>query len=222
MAVQKNNAGNQDFTNNADGWDMTGGTTRRKLTVTGADMTMIGSGNNTYTFPAASATLWGDDRIKIVTLSSNSATSSTSMTVVTGLTTAIGAGTWHFKYIIRAQSATATVSLKFAVNHTGASETSFMYNLFFPSAGVTAATGVVDQVHNATTGNVWAYNATRTKNATLGPHTDVDTINADIMYIIEGFCILTNSGDLQLLQGSETATSTTVMAGSSLILFKLA
>jgi hypothetical protein len=55
----KNNAGNQDFTNNADGWDLTGGTTRRKLTLTGAGVTLTGSGTNTFTFPASTCTLAG-------------------------------------------------------------------------------------------------------------------------------------------------------------------
>lgn len=44
MATVKTNPSNQDFTNNSDGWDLTGGTTRRKLTVTGADVTITGSG----------------------------------------------------------------------------------------------------------------------------------------------------------------------------------
>ena len=57
MATVKQNSGNQDYTNNADGWDLSGGTTIRKLTHTGGDMTITGSGSNTYTFPAVTATL---------------------------------------------------------------------------------------------------------------------------------------------------------------------
>ena len=59
MATQ--NAINLKVTNNADGYDISGGTTARKLTVTGADITLTGSGTNTYTFPATSATLLATD-----------------------------------------------------------------------------------------------------------------------------------------------------------------
>ena len=53
------NSNNLKVTNNADGYDVSGGTTARKLTVTGADITLTGSGSNTMTFPSASATLVG-------------------------------------------------------------------------------------------------------------------------------------------------------------------
>lgn len=58
MATQ--NATNTTITNNADGFDMAGGSTARKLTVTGADITLTGSGSNTYTFPSETDTLLGD------------------------------------------------------------------------------------------------------------------------------------------------------------------
>ena len=57
--MAKNNSSNQDYTNNADGWDLSGGTTRRKLTLTGADVTVTGSGTNVYTMPSATDTLVG-------------------------------------------------------------------------------------------------------------------------------------------------------------------
>lgn len=48
----KNNSSNNDFTNNADGFDVSGGTTKRKLAVTGADITLTGSGTAVITLPA--------------------------------------------------------------------------------------------------------------------------------------------------------------------------
>lgn len=48
---------NLKITNNADGYDVAGGTTPRKATYTGADMIFTGAGTNVYTFPAATATL---------------------------------------------------------------------------------------------------------------------------------------------------------------------
>lgn len=55
MATQNSN--NTKITNNADGYDQAGGTTARKLTVTGADITLTGSGSSVYTFPTGTSTL---------------------------------------------------------------------------------------------------------------------------------------------------------------------
>src|SRR5687768_12693190 len=54
-----NNSVNLKVTNNADGFDFAGGTTARKLTTTGADITLTGSGTNVYTYPSATDTLVG-------------------------------------------------------------------------------------------------------------------------------------------------------------------
>ena len=65
--MAKNSAVNLDITNNADGFDISGGTTARKLTATGADITLTGSGSNVYTFPTASDTLVGRDSTDTLT-----------------------------------------------------------------------------------------------------------------------------------------------------------
>ena len=54
-----NNSNNNEFTNNADGFTLAGGTTKRELTLTGTDITLTGSGSNTYTYPSATDTLVG-------------------------------------------------------------------------------------------------------------------------------------------------------------------
>ena len=57
--MSKNSSVNLDITNNADGFDISGGTTARKATFTGADITLTGSGSNTMTFPSSAQTLVG-------------------------------------------------------------------------------------------------------------------------------------------------------------------
>lgn len=52
-----NNSSNNKFTNSTDGFILGGGTTERDLTVTGANITITGSGTNTYTFPASTSTI---------------------------------------------------------------------------------------------------------------------------------------------------------------------
>ena len=59
MATQ--NSINLKVTNNADGYDVSGGATPRKLTLTGADIILTGSGSNTYTFPSSTSTLLATD-----------------------------------------------------------------------------------------------------------------------------------------------------------------
>jgi cytoskeletal protein CcmA (bactofilin family) len=59
--MAKQSSVNLDITNNADGFDISGGTTSRKLTVTGGDVTLSGTGNATITFPTTSTTLAGLD-----------------------------------------------------------------------------------------------------------------------------------------------------------------
>lgn len=140
---------------------------------------------------------------------------------VSGMDVIVDAGTYVFEYYIRAQFADAGNSPKFAVNHTGTTIT-FCYDFFFPSAGVTASTGSIDQEANATTGQIWAFQATRTVNTLLGPETDVDTINADILFRITGLTIVTVTGTLELYQASEVAGNLiTIKAGTCLILTKV-
>lgn len=221
MPVQKNNSGNQDFTNNSDGWDLTGGTTRRKLTVTGSDITVTGSGTNTYTFPATSATLWGDDRIKITALASDQSNSTTTGTEVTGLTTTLDVGTYWIQVMIRYQSAATTTGVKFGVNHDGTS--TLMATLRWGTTGTTATTNAPTQ--NVTGGEIMEHQSTRTKSTTapnLGPSLSVDTANADMMCVIDVYLNVTASGNFELWHGSEVAAQSTVMAGTAFIIYKVA
>lgn len=154
-------------------------------------------------------------------LTSNATANSTATIATVMTTSSLPAGTYKYRYDIIAQSNTATTSLKFSVDATG-TVTRHLYHLFFPSQGVTAATGIVDQDINVTTGAVWAHLSTRTDNTTLGPTTDVDTINADVHYVIEGILVTSTSGNLLLGHASETTTSTQVMAGTMLTIQRLA
>lgn len=154
-------------------------------------------------------------------LTSNAATNSTATIATVMTTSSLPAGTYRYRYDIIAQSSAATTSLKFSVGFSG-TVTKTVYHLFFPSQGVTAATGIVDQDINVTTGAVWAHLSTRTDNTTLGPTTDVDTANANVHYVIEGVLVCSTSGNLLLGHASEGAVATTVQSGTMLQLIRVA
>ncbi|HZC32642.1 MAG TPA: hypothetical protein VE640_05070 [Candidatus Bathyarchaeia archaeon] len=152
-------------------------------------------------------------------LTADHAISSTTATKVTDLDATLVPGTYRFTYYMVIQSATTTVGLVFGVNFSG-TKTRFNAMLTWPDTGVTAALGAVDDAANAATGQVVAHAVTGTVSTTTGNlstgTTGVATANTDCFVKIEGVIIVSVTGDLQLYHGSETATSTTVMAGSSL------
>jgi hypothetical protein len=57
--MAKQSSVNLDITNNADGFDISGGTVLRKLSITGGDITVAGSGSATLTFPTTTTTIAG-------------------------------------------------------------------------------------------------------------------------------------------------------------------
>lgn len=193
------------------------GGTSKKATIdqiAGYKRTLISGNSGTANANAAPNETW-----QILT---SNATANATATIATVMTTStLPAGTYFYRYDIIAQSSAATTSLKFSVDATG-TVTKTVYHLFFPSQGVTAATGIVDQDINVTTGAVWAHLSTRTDNTTLGPTTDVDTLNANVHYVIEGVLVTSTSGNLLLGHASESAVSTQVMSGTMLRLTRMA
>ncbi len=155
---------------------------------------------------------------KTIALASNATTNSTTTGVeITNLrATNVPAGTYTFKYVIRYQSGATTTGVRFGVNHTGTAAV-FAANLGYGSLGSQAANQAASVFYEGS--------ATRTKSTTapnLGPSASVDSANADMLAIIEGFIIVTVAGNLALWHASEVAAASTVMAGSSLTLQRVA
>lgn len=100
-----NNSQNSQYANNADGFTLGGGTTSRSLTVTGGNVTVTGSGSNTYTMPAASDTLVG--RASTDTLT-NKSISGSNNTVSNLPTSALILGGSQADYIATSQTTTST------------------------------------------------------------------------------------------------------------------
>lgn len=149
-------------------------------------------------------------------LASGQSNNTVTPTAVTGLTVPVGIGTWKFQYLICYQSITATVGVRFSVNHTGTLSL-FVANQTYVDASATAAGGAADQdVVSATVVGGLAARAKST--AGWGTTVSVDTINAEMLMIIDGLMTVTVAGNIELWHGSETAAETSVRAGSSLFL----
>ena len=162
----------------------------------------------------------------VVRLGADYTNSTTTGTEVTGLQFAgLVAGTYHVKWVLLVQAALTTTSPKFGVNYTG-TVTQMSAHARFPSAGVTAATGQIEDVNNPTTGAIWAYSASTSKTTTapdLGPWTGVVAANTNCQIHIEALLVVSDTGDLELWAGSEVATSViTVVTGSSGMLTRTA
>jgi len=143
--------------------------------------------------------------------------------LVTGLSMNMPVGTWHFRYVLRYQTAATTTGIKFSVNHTG-TVAAFESVLSYVDAAATASTGAPSQAANASTAQVMGAYSARAKStaAGMGPTLSVDVANADMLAILEGHIIVTAGGNVELYFASEVAASNAVLkSGSGLILTRI-
>jgi hypothetical protein len=141
---------------------------------------------------------------------------------ITGLDLACGVGTWIFEYFVLYQSSTAATGIKFGCNHSG-TVSSFVYDGMVATADITTNTGLADQDVLLTTGatpSIWAARAKTTSAPMIT--SGVDTINSDMLLLVQGLAIVTVAGNLEFYHASETAVATTIKAGSVLRLTKMA
>jgi hypothetical protein len=158
--------------------------------------------------------------VKVVALGTDAtANSTTTLATVTGLSTTVAAGTYVFQYFIQYTSSATGTGVDFAINHTG-TVSSFVANWRYAGTGAAASTGAASQVASGATGNIHESFSIRALNTKMGPTVSVDAANSNMLAIIEGVIVVSASGTLEFRHNSETAASTVVKAGSSLILTK--
>lgn len=158
---------------------------------------------------------------RFVPLTADQSNSTITPTEVTGLSTVTGLGTFKFQYLVLYQSSITTTGVRYSVNHAG-TLTTFVANMQWADATAAAATATPDQDQVLSTGAVMAAFAARVKStAGWGTTLSVDTANADMLMIIDGMCVVTGDGELELWHGSETAAATTTKAGSHLVLTRV-
>lgn len=150
--------------------------------------------------------------------------SSATATEVTGLgPVTLEAGTYQFQFFLICSAVVASTSgIRLGLNFTGtAAQRAF--NLRYPGTGTAANTGIADDV-GAATGQLHESNP-QTAYSTTTPNmgnTGFATANGKVLMVVEGTVVVTASGDLELWHGSSGAVSTTVDAGSTLIVVRCA
>lgn len=156
-------------------------------------------------------------RLQGVLLASDQSNSTITPTEVTGLTIPLGVGVWVFEYYLIWQSAATTTGIRNSVDFTG-TVTAFPYNIRWVDNNAASATSTASQNFTTSSGAVLGAMSQRAKSQAGVPTAGVDTINADMLQIIEGVAVVSVAGNLALWSGSEVAASnTTIKAGSKLL-----
>lgn len=162
---------------------------------------------------------------RVDVLTAQHSISSMTATAVADLTQTLEAGTYVFQYSLIVRSATATVSPMYGVNFTGtATKAKMTMQYSDQSATLLAAIGTASAVGTTALGFGMSQSVTAESTTTpnMGHVGGVGTIAADIFITIQGVIVVTASGNLELWHGSETATATSIEAGSSLVVVRTA
>lgn len=132
-------------------------------------------------------------------------------------------GTYVFMYYLVVQSTSATVSPMYGVNYTGTATKVKATCSYVDTGGLLTGTGTADDV-GTTAGSMLAGTTVSTTSTTapnMGHTGGVGTINADCLVLVEGMFVVSTTGTIEFWHGSETANSTSVMAGSSVLVTKM-
>lgn len=160
-----------------------------------------------------------------VSLASNATANATTTGVeITGLNTTLTAGTYIFEYFIIYEAAATTTGVNFGVNYTG-TETVLVGWMEYPATGTTASTGAASMVATGATGQIhesFGFRAASTTAPNMGFTISVDAAASPMLCKVQGMLICTDGGDLELWHSSEVAASSTVRAGTTLRLYKVA
>jgi len=148
----------------------------------------------------------------------------TTGTEVTELSTTLTAGTYIFEYSLIVQSSATTTGLTFGINYTGTA-TSFVMRGYWTGTGASASTGILQGDTNGAGAEAIIEGGAERTESTTAPNltvmTGVGTVNVDNLVTITGVMVVSDGGDIELWHGSETAATTRIMAGSSVIITQI-
>lgn len=204
MATQ--NSTNTKVTNNADGFDLAGGTTPRKITVTSGDVTVTGGGSAVITFPSVTSQVLGT--VLVATLASDATTGANTTPIdLTGLVwTYVSGGIYYIRYIGAVNAAANTTGCGFSLN---------------VSSAITDVN--MTQFHQLANAGTITGGSSIADDTVLGVSSGIPTNSTNVP--VAGFGILSvgaNTGTAQLRFASETTAAISAKAGFTLIVEKIA
>jgi hypothetical protein len=156
----------------------------------------------------------------VLAVNSSDITGTTLTTVMT--VTGVGPGRYRLKVVLIYQATATTTGMQVAVNHTG-TLTQYLMEKRVSTTGTTVVTAAATEAGVGAAGNLYESQGQRTKNTIIGSVTvSVDAANNDMLVVIEGFFVVSVSGDLEIKLAAELAALVVrAMQGSSLELHKL-
>lgn len=176
----------------------------------------------------AAATTAAGEFITWLVLAANSGdiTGTTLTTVMT--ITGVGIGRYYFRCQLVFQTTATTTGIGVAVNHTGTltqfvAVNKWVDTLATATTGGVAAGGAGAGTGGVAAGNVYGSHSSNTVNTLIGAvNVTVQTANSDHLMIIEGFIVVSVSGNLEIkLQAELASLVCRAMQGSFLELKKL-
>jgi len=143
---------------------------------------------------------------------------------ITALDVTLGVGTYVFEYTMLLRSATTTVGPMLGVNFTGTGNPRMIFSFADHSTSLLAEVHSMSNQGSKAFGFIvgMASSAKSTTSPDMGTTVGVNATATDILCFVKGIIIVTAGGDLQLYHSSETATTTSVEVGSSLVVIKTA
>lgn len=154
----------------------------------------------------------------VLAADSSDLTTLTTVMTITG----VGVGRYHFYCQLIYQTTFTTLGHGVAVNHTGTT-TQWVVERRYASTGGSSATASGTEEGASATGNAYESQGERTKAQLIGIATlNVDAADTDMISTIEGFFVVSVSGDLEIKLQSEFGTGGCIARqGSFLELEKL-
>lgn len=202
-------------------------TRERPLTLFASDRQGIvpASGGGTAKFLRADGA-WAElpaSPVLTVRLAADHSIASAAATKVSGFDIGLAVATYEFRYSLIVQSTNVLVGLTFGVNFTGTLGRVVVTRRYV-STGVVAPTGVMTDTSAIATGAFVEGQAARALSTTAPnlPNTGVLNPDQDCLTIVEGVLVADDVGTLELWHASESAVTTTVEAGSVLVVTRAA